>query len=64
MSVSQRRKTCVFFWKHRNLAKATEESLLQVLEVGMVIASNVRQFFGNQDNLDVVMESRFRGNLG
>ncbi|MEC8298918.1 MAG: NAD-dependent DNA ligase LigA [Pseudomonadota bacterium] len=47
---------CLFFGNIENLAKATEESLLQVPEVGMVIASNVRQFFGNQDNLDVVME--------
>ena len=45
-----------FFENIENLAKATEESLLQVPEVGMVIASNVHQFFGHQDNFDVVME--------
>ena len=39
MSVSQRRRSYVFFENIENLAKATEESLLQVPEVGMVVAS-------------------------
>ena len=53
---STARELCLFFGKIENLAKATEESLLQVPEVGRVIASNVLQFFGHQDNFNVVME--------
>ena len=53
---STAKELCLFFENIENLAKATEESLLQVPEVGMVIASNVHQFFGHQDNFDVVME--------
>ncbi len=53
---STAKELCLFFGNLENLAKANEEALLQVPDVGMVIASNVRQFFDHQDNFDVVME--------
>ena len=53
---STAKELCLFFGNIASLAKAPEESLQKVPEVGAVIASNVRQFFDHQENFDGVME--------
>ena len=49
------------FGKFESLAAASEETLLEVKDVGPVCAHFVREFFTQQDNVDVVDELRKLG---
>lgn len=44
-----------------NLASADEESLLEVPDVGPIVASRVREFFSEQHNLDVIQKLQSAG---